>query len=105
MDQPVLMHADIHERPEINDIADGPLEDHARLEVLYFQNIAAEDRRVELLSGIAARLFKLLNDIAQGILADPEIPGKLLLIDGGELLPDLPGPAVPNILFAKADRL
>ena len=104
MDQPVLMHADIHERPEINDIADGPLKDHARLEILYFQNIAAKDRRVELLSGITARLLKLLNDIVQGILADPEIPGKLLLIDGGELLPNLPGPAVPNILFAKADR-
>ena len=55
MYESVLMHADIHERAEIDDVAHRSLELHARFEVLDLQNVRAQDGRGEFVAGIAPR--------------------------------------------------
>src|SRR5699024_11365729 len=61
MHQPVLMDADIHKSPEVNDIAHGSLEDHALLQVFDIQHIAAQDGPGHILSGISDRKSTRLN--------------------------------------------
>ena len=76
----VLMHADIDECTEVNDVAHGSLQDHADLQVLHIENIGAQDRARHLVTRVTARLLQLFDDIAQRNLADTDLLCHLLVI-------------------------
>ena len=81
VDEAVLVDADIDKCPKVNHISHRTLENHAGLEVRDIHDIAAENRSVELLTRVAAGLFKLLDDVVECVFADAELFSEFLLID------------------------
>ena len=57
------MHADIHKNAEVDDVAHRAAELHAGLQVLQLQNIRTQDRRGQLVSGVASWFHELLHNI------------------------------------------
>ena len=70
MDEPIVMHADVHERAERRDVRDDAFEHHALLEILHRRDVVAELRRRELRARIAPGLRELARDVAQRRLAN-----------------------------------
>jgi len=60
----VLVHADIDESPEVRDIGDHALEQHARRQVADRLHALAEDRGPEGRARVAAGLLELAQDVA-----------------------------------------
>ena len=65
MHKAVLVHSDIHERPEGCDVGDNPRQPHADLDILDFLDTVGEAECLELLTGIPSRPGQLLHDIVQ----------------------------------------
>ena len=70
MDQPVLVHADVHEGSEGCDIGHDAGELEPFLEVGNLVNALGEAEGLELFARVTARLGKLLLDVLQGGQAD-----------------------------------
>ncbi|VWM25045.1 Uncharacterised protein [Collinsella intestinalis] len=75
MDQTILMHADIHKRAEVHHVAHGALELHADLEVLDAARRLGEHDLGGIVARVAAGLFELRHDIAQGGHAAAQLGG------------------------------
>ena len=73
MDQTVLMNADIHKSAEVDDVADGAFQLHARFQILHPHHVGAQQRRGQFVPGIPAGLGQLRRDILQGGQADPQL--------------------------------
>ena len=65
MHQTILVHADVHERPEGYDVRDHPFEYHARQQVRRLLNVVPESGRLERGAWIAARLLELRHNVTQ----------------------------------------
>ena len=63
MHKAVLMHADIDECTEIDDVAHRTAHLHAGLQVLHVLDVAAQDGTGQLVTRVAAGLFKLRDDV------------------------------------------
>ncbi len=70
MHQPVLVHANVHERPEGGHVRDHAFEDHARLEVGDLFNALGEGGCGECRARVAAWLLELFEDVSDGGQAD-----------------------------------
>ena len=64
--QSVLMNADIHKRPEIGDVGNRPLQNHARLKITQGFHTFFKGCRTEFRTRIPARLLKLCENIPDG---------------------------------------
>ena len=64
--QPVLVHADVHEHAEVDDVPHRAGEDHAGLQVLHFQHVRAEDGLRQLIADVPPRFQQLGYDVPQG---------------------------------------
>ena len=64
--QPILVHADVDEGPEVRDVGHHALELHAGLQVLEPLDALAEGGGAKLGPRVAARLFQLGQDVAHG---------------------------------------
>ena len=73
MHEPVLVNADIDERPERGDIGDDALEYHARLEVVERFDAGLELRGLEGGAWIASRLLQFAQDVRDGGQAEPVV--------------------------------
>ena len=62
--EPVLVHADVDERAEGDDVRHDALELHPLAQVLRLGDVVAERRRLERRARIAARLAQLGEDVA-----------------------------------------
>ena len=70
MDEAVLVYADVDEGAEGGDVGDDALERHAGLQVLEGVDVVAEARRVEGGPRVTPWFLQLVDDVAQGRLAD-----------------------------------
>ena len=95
MHKAVLMHADIHKRTKVDDVADGALEDHVGLEVLHLHDVGAQLGRRQRVAQVASGLLQLGDDIHQRRLTH----GKLLADLGDAVSLDLGGTFLPARLF------
>ena len=59
----VLMDADIHESPEVHNIADSSFQHHARCQILHIQHITSQYRTGHLISRVTGWFFQFLYDI------------------------------------------
>ena len=66
VDQAILVHADVHERAEVDHVAHGALELHAHLEVLDAARRLREHDLRGVVARVAAGLLELRHDVAQG---------------------------------------
>ena len=73
------MDADVHEHAEIDDIADGAGEHHARLQVLQLQHVSAQDRGRQIVAHVPSGLHQLLHRVMQGGQAHAQLLRRLLL--------------------------
>ena len=64
VDKPVLLHANIDERAEVNDVADGPRKFHSNGQIVERFHRAAEYNRRRVGANITSRLLKFGNDVA-----------------------------------------
>ena len=69
MHKPVLMHADVHEHAEVNDVAHRAHQLHPRLEVLYLQHVLAQQHGRQLVARVASGLHQLADYILKRRLA------------------------------------
>ena len=76
--QPVLMHADIHERAEVDHVAHSAGQLHALFEIVDIEDVRAQHGLGHLVAGIASGLAELLDDVVEGGQADTELIGKSL---------------------------
>jgi len=58
--------ADVHKDAEVDDISDGALELHPRLQVLQLHHIGAENGGGQLIPGVPSGLHQLPDDVRQG---------------------------------------
>ena len=86
MHKTVLMHADIHERAEIDHVAHRAHQLHAGLQILDIQHVRAQNGLRQILTRIAAGLLQLGQDILQGRQAKPCFPRQLFQPVGAGLL-------------------
>ena len=63
--QPVLMHANIDERAEVNHVAHRARQLHARRQVAHCEHIRAQHGRGQRLTRVTSGLFQLGGDIQQ----------------------------------------
>ena len=76
MDKAVLVDADIDKSAEVDDIAYGALQFHARFQVLHFQHVSAQQGRGQLVAGVAAGFHQLARDVAERGLANAKFFGE-----------------------------
>lgn len=76
MNQAILVHTDIHERPEVGDVGHRPFQGHPRLQVIECFHPFLEAGETELWPGVPPRFFQLGNDIPDG--GNPELIGHIL---------------------------
>ena len=67
--QPVLMDADVHKCPKIDNVAHRALQLHAGLQVLKAHHVGAQQRRGQLVARVTAGAQQLLHHVAQRRLA------------------------------------
>ena len=72
VNQAVLMHADVHEGAEVNDVAHGAGEFHAGLQILHVQHVGAQNGLGQLVAGVAAGLLQFGKNIVEGGQADAQ---------------------------------
>ena len=80
MHQSILMNPDIHKCPEINDITDSSLQDHALFEIFHIKYICAEYRFRHLITWISCRFFQFFYNIAKCRLTNSQLFRQLLII-------------------------
>ena len=100
MDEPVLMDADIDKCPEIDDVADDAVEDHADRKVGYVENIRMQLRHRQGIADIAAGLFQLCYDVDDGWLSGGQLAGKLVDAVGFRSLAQTGKAGACDIIFA-----
>ena len=64
--QPVLVHADVHKRAEVDHVAHRTCQLHAGLQVLHAHHVGAQQRRGQLVAHIPPGAQQLGNDVLQG---------------------------------------
>ena len=82
----VLVHAQINERTEVDDIAHGAGQLHAGLEIFQAHDIAAQQGLGQAVAYVAARLTQLGHDVVQRRLANAQHLAQVLgalSLDGG----------------------
>ncbi len=65
VDQPAVVHADVDKGPEIDDVEHGAGQLHRRRQVFQLQHAPLEDRRRQVLAGIAPRPGQLGDDVLE----------------------------------------
>ena len=86
MHKAVLVHAQIDERTEVDNIAHGAGQLHAGLEIFQAHNIAAQQGLGQAVAYVAARLTQLGHDVVQRRLANAQRLAQVLgalSLDGG----------------------
>ena len=76
MDQRRLGDPNIDERTKIHNIQHGPSEFHSRLDVVDFDDPRAKRRCRQIVSWVASRLRKRVQDVSQRQLANAEFSGQ-----------------------------
>ena len=76
--QSVLMHANVHESAEVDDVPHGSGELHALLKVAYVEHIRAEHGLGHFVARVASGLCELLYYVVKRGQADAELFGKAL---------------------------
>ena len=66
------MHADIHERAEVDDVAHGAGQFHTGFQVLHAHNVAAQQRFGQAVAHVAPGAAELGNDVLKRRAADAE---------------------------------
>ncbi len=93
MHKAILVHADVHERAEIGDVAHRAGENHVGLEVVDGQHILSEHGGVEGVTNVAAGLLQFADDVQKGGLSHVEFGADLsdaLLFDAGREVGEVP---------------
>ena len=98
------MHADIHERAEVDDVAHRAGKDHSLLERGNIEHIVAQHRRRKAVAHVAPRLFKLRDYIAECRLADAYLLGDLRTPLFGYLLAEQAKSARAYLRLVKAEH-
>ncbi len=98
VDETVLFDADIDEGAEVDNVAHGALQEHARLQVFHFENVVAQDGRGQRVAWVKARLFQVFEDVVERGQADADFAGEVS--PGGLLVVAVAGSGCPVALAA-----
>ena len=63
--QTVVVHADVNEATEVNNVSYGTLKLHFGLKVVDVENVGGKDRCGSIVTNISAGLFKLGNNVKE----------------------------------------
>ena len=77
VEQTVVVHADVNEATEVDNVSDGTLELHTGLQVGNLKNVGGEDGCRSIVTDIAAGLLELGDYIKEGGLTAAELTGEL----------------------------
>ena len=75
--QTVVMHTDINEATEVNNVSYSTLKLHFGLQVVYVENVGGEDRCGSVVTDISAGLFKLGDNVKKSGLTTAKLTCKL----------------------------
>ena len=73
----VVVHADINEAAEVNNVSNGTLKLHICLKVVDVENVGGKDRCGCIVTNVTAGLLKLGDNILEGGLTTAKLTGKL----------------------------
>ena len=65
MHQTVLVYANVHKHPEVDDVSHGTLQNHSFFQVLHFQHVAAQNGLRHFVTWVTCGLFQLGYNIFQ----------------------------------------
>ena len=72
-----MVHADVNEAAEVNNVSYSTLKLHIRLEVVDVEDVGGEDGCGSVVTDVTAGLFKLGDDVLEGGLATAELASEL----------------------------